>query len=145
MLPASDSTQFLTKSKKKEREGEKERTLLKSNQFFSGLNWWTNSLKCLRAAPSSKEEKVRISASLVGAGRGNGATAKPRNRTTSLSEVRGGSILYQVFQNRADLVSAFCVCSDYGSPFLPEKEKLMKTNGESKFWDTVVSQNSDGR
>lgn len=41
---------------------------------------------------------MRVSASLVGAGRGNGATAKPGNRTTSLSEVRGGPILYQVFQ-----------------------------------------------
>lgn len=31
-------------------------------------------------APTGKEEKVRISASLVGAGRGNGATAEPRGR-----------------------------------------------------------------
>jgi len=42
----------------------------------------------LCSAPTSKEEKVRTSASLVGAGRGNGAIAEPKNRTTSLSEVR---------------------------------------------------------
>lgn len=89
MLPSPDSTQgfyFLTKSETKKKEGderEKKRALLKSNQLFSGLNWWTNSLKnmCVSSAPTSKEEKVRISASLVGAGRGNGATAERKENS----------------------------------------------------------------
>lgn len=36
---------------------------------------------CVSSAPTSKEEKVRISASLVGAGRGNGATAERKENS----------------------------------------------------------------
>lgn len=69
------------------------------------------------SAPTSKEEKVRISASLVGAGRGNGSTAKSRNRTTEIRGHRGGFILHQVLGVAAFQLTYLC-----GRPFLPEEE-----------------------
>lgn len=64
MLSASDSTQFLTKSKTKKIAI----ALLNSNCYFLLFFPNLNSLKMfLCSAPTSKEEEVRISASLVGA------------------------------------------------------------------------------
>lgn len=74
-------------------------------------------LKCLCSAPSSEEEKVRISASLVGAGRGNGATAKPRNRTTAQS---GGRRHYthSIYLYALNVMSAYTPCVEYKTDLL---------------------------
>lgn len=66
---------------------------------------------------------MRISASLVGAGRGNGAIAEPKNRTTSLSEVREDPFYIKYFRVALIWYQHFVSSQDYGSSFTQGKEK----------------------
>lgn len=96
------NARYYYKTTQRQREREKENYL---DFFFSGKETLKIPLKLLCSAPTSKETRLRISASLVGTGRGNNAPAKSRNRTTLLP--REDSFYLLLSQYYSDLVSAF--------------------------------------